>query len=97
MRDTANPTYLDKFHQAQWDARAAVSVVTDVACVIRRFGSPLADELDDAAALLEEAHKAMSAAVSEDLTRQVKTAHGHIAEVFLAALKVTSNEGEVSR
>lgn len=92
MRPT--PTYLDKFHDAQWQARADLRVIADVADVLDRFGSPLAEQLWRAIDSLEQAHNQMSEAVSEDLTRQVKTAHGHIAEVFLAAMTVLGKEGE---
>lgn len=80
-------TPLDQFSEGRRMAHNAIAEIVDVARALRRVGSPLASELAESIETLEEAHKMMAKAVHEDLAEQVKTSHGHIAEVLRAMIK----------
>lgn len=80
--------FVTRFNEAERRANAAIDCLDSTARALRRVGSPLADEIFEAISVLEQAHKSMSDAIGEELTRQVKQGHHHIAEVFLSAFKV---------
>lgn len=80
-------SFVEKFGAAEDLVYAAVFSVADTARALRRVGSPLADELFEAVTALNKAHGAMSRAVNEELSRQVRLADHHIAEAVLASLK----------
>lgn len=79
--------FVTQFNQAERRASSVVGALDSSARALRRVGSPVAEEIFEAISVLEQAHRQMSAAVNEELNRQVKQADRHIAELFLGVFK----------
>lgn len=88
--------YIDEFNDGLNSASNAIYAIRSTANALARVGSPLAQELYDAISDIDSGLKQMSAAVTNELTRQVQQGHTHIAEVFLAILDASAqrNAGE---
>lgn len=89
--------FVTKFNDAERRAYDAIDMLDSAARALRRVGNPVADEIFVAIKILDQSQKEMSSAVNEELSRQVKQADRHIAEVLLGTLKALDGKSEVAR